>query len=143
SHSGTTTATFTVSLSGPSGLPVSVDYSTADGSAMAGDDYTPQSGRLTFAPGETTKSISVSVLGASGDELDETFLLDLRNPVNATIARAEGVGTIRNDGTSARGQVLGSVYEDLNGDGVRDPGEPGLSGWTVYLDRNGDGRLDA
>src|SRR5262249_14659846 len=75
--SGTTDATFTVSLSAASGKTVTVDYATADGSAAAGDDYTAASGTLTFAPGETSKTVTVSVIGDRIDEDDETFVVNL------------------------------------------------------------------
>ena len=83
--------TFSVRLSAASNLPVTVDYATADGPATAGPDYTAASGTLTFAPGETTKSVVVAVLGDAAAEPDEAFrLLILSGPVNATLADAEG-----------------------------------------------------
>src|SRR5207245_4992803 len=62
-NGGTTPAVFTVSLSSASSEAVSVAYASADGSATAGSDYVAVSGSLTFAPGETTKSITVLVKG--------------------------------------------------------------------------------
>ena len=59
--SGTTTFPFTVQLSNPSDEAVTVKYTTANGTAKAGSDYTSKSGTLTFAPGETTKTISIAV----------------------------------------------------------------------------------
>ncbi len=96
--SGTTQAVFTVSLSAPSGLVVHVDYSGAPGTATGGGvDYSLFPGTLFFAPGETTKTISVPVNGDRTYEPDETFFVNLSNPGDATIADGQGQGTILND----------------------------------------------
>jgi hypothetical protein len=100
--SGTTAATFTVSLSAPSGKPVTISFATADATATAGSDYQPTSGTLTFNPGETTKTVAVPIVGDTTFEPDETFFVNLSNPVNATLARAQGVGTITNDDSSVQ-----------------------------------------
>ncbi|HEY9850582.1 MAG TPA: Calx-beta domain-containing protein [Leptolyngbyaceae cyanobacterium] len=96
--SGNTNFDFTVTLSSVSSLPVSVSYSTADGSATAGSDYNPiPATQLTFNPGETSKTISVAVNGDPLIESDETFFVNLFNPTNGIIADNQGVGTITND----------------------------------------------
>ena len=59
---GTNTVTFTVTLSNASNLPVTVAYATANGTALAGSDYVAQNGTLTFAPGQTTATITVTIL---------------------------------------------------------------------------------
>lgn len=87
-------AAFTVTLDTPSATPVSVDYTTASGSATAGRDFTPASGTLTFAPGEPYKTIIVPSMDDSISEPTETFTLNLSNPVGATISDGTGVGTI-------------------------------------------------
>jgi hypothetical protein len=94
---GSVTATFTVSLSAVSARTVTVDYATSDGTATAGSDYTAASGTLSFAPGETSKTVAVAVQGDVLDEADETFTLDLSSPVRATIADGQGLGTITDD----------------------------------------------
>jgi hypothetical protein len=96
-NSGTTNAVFTVRLSAPSAVPVTVQYATADGTATAGSDYQSASGTLTFAPGETTKTISVPVIGDRLAEPNETFLVNLSQAVNADIAAGQGTGTIVDD----------------------------------------------
>ncbi|MFO0800037.1 MAG: Calx-beta domain-containing protein [Gemmataceae bacterium] len=95
--SGATAFVFTVTLSAASGRVVSVNYATADGTATAGGDYSAASGTLTFAPGETTKSVSVLVTGDVRDEADETFTLALSGAANATVATTSGLGTIVDD----------------------------------------------
>jgi Ca2+-binding RTX toxin-like protein len=98
-NTGTTNATFTVTLSGETFQPVTVNYATANGTATAGSDYTATTGTLIFNvnPGETSKQITVSVLGDSLFEGNETFFVNLSNAINANIADAQGQGTINND----------------------------------------------
>ena len=90
-------AAFTVTLDAPSATPVTVDYATASGSATAGSDFTAASGTLTFAPGQTTRTILVPTLNDAVAEPTETFTVNLSNPVGATIADGTGVGTITDD----------------------------------------------
>src|SRR5262249_34957393 len=85
-------------LSPASSQTVSVTCATADGSAMANADYTPLPATvLTFAPGQTSQTVVVPVLGDTLAEPNETFLLNLTNPVNAVLGDAQGVGTIIDD----------------------------------------------
>jgi LPXTG-site transpeptidase (sortase) family protein len=87
-------ATFTVSLSNPSSSTITVDYGTSDNTAIAGADYTTTSNVLTFAPGETSKTLGVPILEDLIDEPAETFFVNLSNPTNSTITDPTGVGTI-------------------------------------------------
>lgn len=101
-NSGSATAVFTVTLAPTSTMLVEVNYETIDESATGGVDYTTSSDTITFNPGETEKYINISVLGDTDDELDETFLVELSNPVNADLLDAQATGTIvDNDGLSA------------------------------------------
>jgi len=94
----TTLFTFTVTLSAAYDQPVTMSFKTTDGSAKSGADYTARTGTLTFAPGETTKTITISVIGDSKKEADETFYLDLSgNSMNSLLTKSRGVGTILND----------------------------------------------
>lgn len=96
--SGTIPALFRVTLSPSSRGQVTVALATADGTATAASgDYASTTGTLTFAPGETIKTISVSVNGDTRLEPDETFFVNLSNPTNASIVNAQGIGTIVND----------------------------------------------
>jgi hypothetical protein len=93
---------FTVSLNAPAPIGgASVDFTTQDQSqpsathAIAGQDYTTTAGTLTFAQGEQIKTISVPVLADNDNtEQNETFLVVLSNPVNATITNGTSTGTI-------------------------------------------------
>ena len=93
------TLVFTVSLSAATTETVSVDYATADGTAVAGSDYTSTSGSLTFATGEISKTVSVSLTDDSVGEGSENFTLTLSNQTNASLARATATGTITDDET--------------------------------------------
>ncbi len=96
-NAGTVPATFAVTLSAPSSQTVTVQYVTANGTAVAPGDYAAASGVLTFVPGETTRQLSVAVAGDTAVEVDETFLVSLSNPSNALIGDAQGIGTILDD----------------------------------------------
>lgn len=99
---GTSNFTFTVSLSSASSQEITVDYVTADGTANSGSDYTAiTTTTLTFNPGVTTQTIDVAVSGDTLVESDETFTVNLSNPINATLADNQGLGTIEDDETSA------------------------------------------
>ena len=97
-NAGTSTLTFNVTLSHASSDTVSVDYATNDGTATTADgDYVAASGTVTFNPGQTTKTVDVTVNGDLTHESDETFTVDLSNASNAGVADASGQGTITND----------------------------------------------
>ena len=98
--SGATAAVFAVTMSAVSGQQVTADYETASGTATAGVDYQAKSGTLTFAPGDTRKTITVLVQGDTVEEADETFTVTLRNPSHATLADATATGTIEDDDDS-------------------------------------------
>ncbi len=76
---------------------MAVEYSVLNGTAIAGIDYTPIHGMITFVPGQTSQTVAVSLLDDALDELDETFFLNLSNPRNAEIADDQGIGTIVDD----------------------------------------------
>ncbi len=95
--SGTAALSFTVHLDAASGQTVSVDFSTANGTAVQPGDYLSASGTVTFIPGETAETIQVNIVGDILDEADETFLVDLANPLNATLTDNQALGTINDD----------------------------------------------
>ncbi|MFG1294500.1 cellulase family glycosylhydrolase [Xanthobacter variabilis] len=124
---GASYLTFTVSLSAASTSDISVHFATTDGSATAGSDYIAQSGSLTFAAGETTKTIRVAVNGDSVVEGHETLSVTLSAPTGATLADATATGTILND-DAAPPAVLPTVS---------------VSGTTVVEGNPGTGSGDA
>ncbi|MDB4858081.1 S8 family serine peptidase [Alphaproteobacteria bacterium] len=87
----------TVSLSEASAKAISVDWATSNGTATAGSDYTAASGTLSFAAGETTKTVAVAVIQDNTFEGNETVTITLTNPSNATIADATATLTITED----------------------------------------------
>jgi hypothetical protein len=104
-NSGTTQFVYEVFLSGLGGATVA--YATADGTATTADnDYVGTSGTLTFAPGETSQLISVTVNGDTNVEPDENFVLNLSSPTNATIATPQATGVILADDAIVAGTRL-------------------------------------
>jgi hypothetical protein len=81
----------------PSGRTITVAYRTVDGTATAGQDHLAASGTLTFAPGQTRRTVTVTVLGDDEHEGPETFNVTLSSPTNATLARAVATITIVDD----------------------------------------------
>ena len=139
------TIDFAVSLSREAHASVTVNYTTADGSATAGEDYTRASGTLSFAPGETEKTVAVPVLDDAVDEGEETFTLRLSDATGAVIADGTATGTIENSdplqkiwlsrfGRTVAGQVVDAVAGRLSGaerglagDAGRSAHRPGLA----------------
>ncbi len=98
SPSGNTTFAFTVTLAPVSGRTVTVQYQTADASAVAPGDYTAKPlTTLTYSAGQTSKTVNVTVKKDATPEPNETFLLELLNATNAVIGDAQGQGMILND----------------------------------------------
>src|SRR5262249_39729341 len=99
SSSDSTTATFTVDLTVPSGQPVTVNYATSDETAIAGVDYDSSGNSLTFAPGQTEQTVTVTVHPEPTGAAARTFAVNLFGPGGATIANAQATGTIESPGT--------------------------------------------
>ena len=87
---------FVVTLERAASGTVTVDYATADGTATAGADYTATSGTLRFAAGETSKTVSVTVLDDAHDDGGETVTLTLSNPSGGRLTDGQATGTIEN-----------------------------------------------
>ena len=112
------TLDFTMTMSKARFAATTVDYATSDGTATAGSDYTAESGTLTFAPLETTKTVSVTVLDDAHDEGAEKMVLTLSNPSGAVIDDGEAIGTINNTDAMPKawlvrfGRTVGSQVVD-------------------------------
>jgi hypothetical protein len=130
--SGSKPATITVRLSNPTGRSVGVSYATADATATAPADYAATSGRLEFAPGETTQTFVVAIQGDQIVESDHSFKVTLSQPANATISDGSAIVTIDDDDVG-----LGKIDApaSINASKVfcaRRKGCPGLAfTWTV------------
>jgi hypothetical protein len=94
---GTTSLLIAVSLNSATNQVVTVSFQTADGTAVAGTDYVAASGTVTFQPGETSKTIAISIKGDRKREANETFTVHLSNAIGATISDGVGTATILND----------------------------------------------
>ena len=87
---------FAVTLSRAAEVAMTVDYATSDGSALAGSDYTSASGTLSFAAGESSKTVEVSVINDDHDEGEETLTLTLSNASAGVLSDGEATGRIKN-----------------------------------------------
>jgi hypothetical protein len=134
-NSGQVNLVFTITLSAPSALPVTVNYATAAGTATSGTDFDGINTTVTIQPGQTSAAVNVRVIGDGVFEPNETLTLTLSNPVNATLADGTATGTITNDDSEAAtpGRVAGMVFLDTNLTGAKESHEKGLAGITVRL----------
>jgi chitinase len=143
-------AHFTARLSSRLRRPVSVAFSTADGSAEAGSDYEAASGTLRLPPGATSASFAVTVLGDTADEGDEDFTVTLTDPVGAELAATTARGLILDDdapgslslqpvGSPARRALVGQMVV-LQVRVTGGAGEP-VAGATVQWTLDGAGEL--
>lgn len=121
-NNGVVSLSFTVSLAQASVGAVSVDYATANGTAVAGADYVATTGTVTFAPGETSKTVVVPVIGDTVVEAAETLTVTLTNPAGGIIVDNQGTGTITNDD----GVGAGSYYALAGGSFSQDWSNIGL-----------------
>jgi len=127
---GSTAFTFTVTLSNSINNNVNFNYATSDSSATAGSDYQTTSGSLVIPAGQTSKTISVNVTGDTTNEPDETFFVALSLAGGATIAKAQGIGTIINDD----GAQPATIRFDQSSYSVQEA----LGQLTITVTRSGD-----
>jgi hypothetical protein len=114
-NKGQKTMTFKVTLNKKSPKTITVAFSTTNGSATAPGDYGSKSGTVNFAPRTKKKSIGITIKGDRQKEPNETFTVNLSNPVNAGIADGTGIGTILNDdGTTATQPVTHANNNTIN-----------------------------
>ena len=139
-NSGTTGAVFTVSLNNASWQTVTVGYKTVAGGTATTADFTSVSGTLTFAPGETSKTIVVPVIGNTTPQFDRTFLVNLTapgvgTPLNAIIATNIAYGTITDDDSGAVFNPTGPLDVTFNATGTKTQSLPGIvKGTAVAVD---------
>ena len=135
---------FVVTLSGASSGTVTVDYATSDGTATAGSDYTAASGKLTFTAGQTSKTVSVTVLDDAHDEGSETLTFTLSNASGAPVSDATATGTITNTdplqkqwlsrfGRTVAGQMMAAL-EGRFATGAGAPSHLTIAGQRLDLD---------
>jgi hypothetical protein len=140
-----------VTLTPAASETVTVDWTTADGTADS-SDYVPSSGSLTFTAGQTSKIVSVQVMGDVEEEPDEVFYVDLENPTNADISDGRGQCTVNDDDTLLSTVLLDvsgfqsiDLLDDVDNDVlIRELGEGALVtgvGWDVNLTTVGESWL--
>ena len=148
---GTTVMEFSVSLNNATDSTVSVSYTTADGTATAGDDYLAANGTLSFLSGETQQIVEVTIIGDieySDNDTDEYFVLSLSNPSGASLGPSNSaIGSILNDDLSKREAYDGLVvlYNDEFLEQILFPSQlPGSSAIDrlANIDLDGDNDLD-
>jgi Ca2+-binding RTX toxin-like protein len=116
--SGNEQLIFQVSLSRPDSDPVSVNFASANDTAIAGLDYVATSGRLTFSPGETKKTINIPLINDFQFESNESVILNLSNSLNGDILNARVIGTIIDNNNTSGGPTSGN--DIINGVAGRD-----------------------
>jgi DNA-binding beta-propeller fold protein YncE len=108
-------ALFTITNTTASTLPLTVNYATADGTALAGTNYTATSGTFTFAPGVTSDTIRVPLLDSGSQTTPLTFTLNLSNPEAATLSRSQATGTIAPSDQKAKFYVVNGATASSGG----------------------------
>ena len=137
---GTTNFVFTISLSAASLQTVKVVFFTSDGTASSGSDYQAISGTLSFGPGLTVQVLTVSVVGDTTAEPDETFYVNLSDAVNATLGASSGKSTILNDDIVASGLVAAYSFNEGSGNTVTDLSGHGNDGMVLGATWSSDGQ---
>jgi len=112
---GAGTHSFTVSLSSVAASSLSVDYTTSNGTALAGSDYTSVSSTLNFATGEQTKTVSVTIIDDSDTEASESFSLTLSNPVNVTLGTSSASVSITDNDISIEQSLIDEAETYVRG----------------------------
>jgi hypothetical protein len=137
--SGVTYLSFTVTLTKPSVETVTFDYNTvANGTATPGSDYLTVSGQVSFAAGETVKTISVPIVGDQVPEANETFTILLSNPMGATVADGLATGTVTNDDGNAYFSLASGNFTETWSDTGRITADDNWSGVPHIVGYLGD-----
>jgi hypothetical protein len=129
---------FNVRLSEPSSTPITVDFATADGTAIAGVDYGAKSGTLTFTPGKTVRAVLVAIYGNASLQPARSLLVNLTTSSDIRIAKAQATGTILDDDPRMSAQTIDQyrLYSPVTGEHLytTDSNEYsvlGTMGWTL------------
>lgn len=143
-NTGLTPYQFTLTLSEPTTQDITVNLGVTGGTATLGSDISSVTSTIVIPAGQTTAQVVVNVVGDTLVEPNETFVYGITGTSGGGVLVTGGsvTGIINNDDTLANGSISGVKFNDLNRNGVLDPGEPGLPDWTIYLDSNDNGLLD-
>ena len=124
-------ATFTITLGTAAPQTVSVNWATQDGTATAGSDYAAAGGTVSFAPGETSKTVAVPILGDTAAEGGENFAVNLSSPAGTLVRDGQGVGTIADDDAPPVAVTAQVPPDDIDGFAVA---PPPVQGKTVNVE---------
>ncbi|QLE55646.1 pre-peptidase C-terminal domain-containing protein [Nostoc sp. TCL26-01] len=137
-----TNAVFTVTLSAASSQPITVQYTTVNGSAIANSDFTPLTNTLTFAANQTSQTITIALLNDNLNEPNETFTINLSNPTNATLGDGQAIATISDTLTATTTTVLPNNVENLTLLGTDNINGTGNTGNNIITGNSGNNRLN-
>ena len=132
---GAGTATINVILSAASGLTVTVDYATSNGTAAAGSDYTAASGTLTFSPDVISRDFTIAIIDDGESESSESVVLTLSNPNNATISGVNPAVLTITDNDAELGQT--TIDKSVSPSGVTTPGQVVSYTYTITISNAG------
>jgi Lipase/Putative Ig domain/Calx-beta domain/Peptidase M10 serralysin C terminal len=135
-------AIFAVNLSAASAYPITVNYSTANQTAITGTDYTTSNGTITFAANETSKTITVPILNDNLNESDETFTLTLSNPTNANLGNSKAIATISDTLTANITTILPAQVENLTLTGTGNINATGNTGNNIIIGNSGNNQIN-
>ncbi|MBD2692391.1 M10 family metallopeptidase C-terminal domain-containing protein [Anabaena catenula FACHB-362] len=134
--------TYTVTLSNTSNQTITVQYATSNGTATAGSDYTSKTGTLTFNPGVKTQSIIIPIVNDAINEANETFILTLKSPTNASLGtKASAITTITDTLSAAVTTILPTNVENLTLTGTGAINGTGNAGNNVLKGNSGNNTL--
>jgi phage baseplate assembly protein gpV len=123
---------------------VTVNYATSNGTAAAGVSYTATSGTLTFANGVSSQSFTIPILSTAAGKGNQTVNLMINSPTGgATLGSQTTAVLTLIDNTASTSTINGTVFQDINTNGVQDSGEPAIAGQMLYIDLDGSGVLKA
>ncbi|WP_413171074.1 Calx-beta domain-containing protein [Anabaena azotica] len=134
-------AALTVSLNAPYSQNVTVNYSTTPGTTTANSDYTPISGTLTFNAGETSKTLNLSILNDSINEVDEIVNVTLTSPTNAILSKATAKVTISDTLKASTTTILSADVENLTLTGTGAVNGTGNTGNNIIIGNSGNNSL--
>ncbi|MBD2413823.1 hypothetical protein FACHB389_24300 [Nostoc calcicola FACHB-389] len=135
-------AVFTVTLSAASSQPITVQYTTVNGTAIAGNDFIATTNTLTFAANQTSQTINVALLNDNLNEANESFSLNLSNPTNATLGDGQAIATISDTLTATTTTILPNNVENLTLLGTGNINGTGNAGNNIITGNSGNNRLN-
>ncbi|TRU09317.1 MAG: endo-1,3-1,4-beta-glycanase ExsH, partial [Microcystis aeruginosa Ma_MB_F_20061100_S19] len=135
-------AILTVTVNNPNPQPITFNYTTAPINATANVDYTSKTGTITIAPNTSTATISIPILNDNLNEANETFAINLSNPVNATLTNNKGIVTISDTLTANVTTTLPANVENLRLIGSNNINGTGNAGNNKITGNSGNNQIN-